>query len=94
MELLFEIEGAPARFRRDPWTGKAELRVGNDVIPLQSPADLSTHFNVSTRRVWRQRIGDHDVEIVTVRPRILGGLRSKSFTISIDSTVVAEDSGL
>jgi hypothetical protein len=93
MELSFNVDGRPARFRRNPETGRADLVVGEDVITLQSPFRLSTHFEVRARKVWRRRIGEHDVEVVRVRQRMFGGLKPSVYSISVDGTLVAESSG-
>jgi hypothetical protein len=90
MRLSFEVAGMPAEFHRNPWTGRAELRIGRDVIPLQNPFRLSAHFELRTRMVWRTKVGEHDIEIVKVRPRIFAGFRPQSFTISVDKCNVAE----
>lgn len=95
MEVRFDIAGVPAEFRRNPHTGRAELRVGDDVIRLQSPYQLSTMFEFQKRRVWRRRVGEHDVEIVKVRSMTpYGGARAQSYTISVDKTVVAKATGM
>lgn len=94
MDISFDIAGVPAEFRRNSNTGRAELHVGDDVIRLQSPYRPSTHFDLRTRQVWRRRVGEHDVEIVKVRPRMYGGARPNSYTISVDTTVVAEATGM
>jgi hypothetical protein len=93
MRLSFEVTGIPAEFHRNLWTGRAELRIGRDVIPLQSPFRLSAHFEFRTRIVWRTKVGEHDIEIVKVRPRIFAGFRPQSFTISVDKRIVAEATG-
>jgi hypothetical protein len=89
MKLSFDVAGMPAEFSRNFWTGRAELRVGDEVVSLQSAFRLSTHFELRTRRVWRKRIGQHEVEIVKIRPRLFPGFRSQSFTVSVDKSVVA-----
>jgi hypothetical protein len=88
------VAGVPAEFRRNPHTGRAELHVGDEVIRLQSPYQLSTQFEFRTRRVRRRRLGEHDVEIVKVRQIFSGGMRPQSYTISVDNTVVAEATGM
>lgn len=93
MELSFEIGGIPATFFRDDWTGKAELRMTNDVRELQSPGRLSTHVSVSTRTVWSEVVGSHTVEVEKVRPRLFGGLRPNLFIVRVDGQRVAEASG-
>ena len=94
MEISLDIAGVSVEFRRNPHTGRAELRVGDDVITLQSPYQLSTHFEFQKRRVWRRRVGEHDVEIVKARSMMpFGGAAAQSYTISVDSTVVAEATG-
>jgi len=93
MELRFEVGGMPAAFSRDDWTGKTELRVGNEVRELQSPRRLSTHFDFSTRTVWSELVGEHTIEVEKVRPRLFGGLRANSFVVRVDGQRVAEASG-
>jgi hypothetical protein len=90
MEVSFDVDGTPAEFRRNRWTGRSELQVGSDVMTLQSPLRLSTHFDFKTRTVWKRRANEHEVEIVKVRPHVLGGLRSTTYTVTVDDTVVAD----
>jgi hypothetical protein len=90
MQLTFDVAGTPAEFRRNRWTGRSELQVGSDVMTLQSPLRLSTHFDFKTRTVRKRRPNEHEVEIVKVRPRVLGGMRSASYTVSVDDTVVRD----
>ncbi len=95
MKISFDIAGVPAEFRRSPHTGRAELRVSGDVILLQSPWQPSGWFEFRSRRVWRRRVGEHDVEVVKVRSMTPGGgTRPQSYTISVDDTVVAEATGV
>ena len=93
MELRFEIGGVPAVFLRNDWTGRAEVRVGNEVRELQSPWRLSTHFSFAKRTVWREQAGEHTVEVEKVRPRVFGGLRANSFVVRVDGQSVAEATG-
>jgi hypothetical protein len=94
MEICFDIAGVPARFQRSWQTGLAELHTGSDVICLASPYWLSTHFRVRRRRVWQVQVDGHDVEIAKIRPRISGGVRPNSYTVSVDGQVVAEATGM
>ncbi|MDQ1394472.1 MAG: hypothetical protein QOF30_3449 [Acidimicrobiaceae bacterium] len=93
MELRFEVGGVPAVFFRNDWTGKAEVRVGDQVRPLQSPRKLSTHFSFSTRTVWREVFGEHMIEIEKERPRAFGGFRANSFVVRVDGQNVADATG-
>jgi hypothetical protein len=93
VELRFEVGGVPAVFFRNDWTGRAEIRVGDQVRPLQSPRKLSTHFSFSTRTVWREVLDEHTVEVEKVRPWVLGGLRANSFVVRVDGQSVAEATG-
>ena len=92
MKISFDIAGVPAEFRSSPWTGRIELRVADDVIVLLSPYDPRGWFAFRGRRVWRRRVGDHDVEIVRLAP--YGGTRPQTVTISVDNTVVAKAHGV
>ena len=89
MQLAFEVDGSPAEYRRSEWTGRSELRVGDEVVTVQSPYRFSTHFELRTGDVWRHRVADHEVEIVKVRPRFFGGYRNNDVEISVDDRLVA-----
>jgi hypothetical protein len=93
MQLTFEVDGQEAEFRRSAVTGRSELQVGEDVTCLESPYRFTTHFNLRKKTVWNHRVGDHQVEIVKVRPGLLGGFRANSFTVSVDDHVVTESHG-
>ena len=93
MQIMFEIGGDPAEFRRDPQTGRADLLVGGEVFRLQSPYRPSTHLNFRTRQVLQHRVDGHDVEALRVRPRMYGGIRDNIYTITVDGVVVVEAVG-
>jgi hypothetical protein len=93
VQLDFEIDGVPATFRRSYWTGRGELSVRGEAETLQSPYRFWTHFHLRNRVAWRRRVNGHEVDIVKVRPRILGGWRANRFTVSVDNTVVADRVG-
>jgi hypothetical protein len=93
MQISFAVGGVPSMFRRNPWTGRADLQVGDGIVPLQNPMSLSTHYNVHAKLVWQHSVAGHEVEIVRVRPRFFGGLRPNSFTIVVDGSVVAQVTG-
>ncbi len=93
MELTFEVDGKPAEFRRSAATGRSELQVGDEVTTLESPYRFTTHFNLRKTTRWKQRVGDHDVEIVKVRPGLAGGFRANEFTVSVDDHIVTESRG-
>ena len=76
MEIPFEVDGLPSVYRRNDRTGRAELHVGSEVIDIQSPFRLSTHFTVRTRTGWRYEVHGHEVEIVKVLRRVWGGFRA------------------
>jgi hypothetical protein len=93
MKLSFDLAGTPMQFERSTWTGTARLRIGDEIVGLQSPFRPSTHFNIHTEQVWRHQAAEHTIEIRKVRPRFFGGFRPNSFTISVDGTIVAEATG-
>jgi hypothetical protein len=93
MQIDFEVAGVPASFRRNDMTGRAESQVGGEVQTIQSPYRLSTHFDIRTRIAWARRVGEHEIVIVRTRPRILGGIRANTFSISVDGVPVAEATG-
>lgn len=93
MQVAFEVDGTPAEYRRSDWSGRSQLRVGDEVVTVQSPYRLSTHFDLKTSHVWRHRVGDHEFEITKVRPRFFGGFRNNGVEISVDDHVVATATG-
>jgi len=94
MEISFDVAGTPAEFRRKSTTGKAELLVRDEVVLLQDPSRLSTHFSFKTKQMWHCEVGDHVIEIVRVRPRFVGGARKSSYTVSVDTVQVAAAAGI
>jgi hypothetical protein len=94
MQISFDIAGTPAEFRRKSSTGKSELLVGDDVVLLQDPLHLPTHFSFKTKQMWQCQVGEHIVEIVRIRPRFIGGARKNSYTISVDTNQVAAAAGI
>ncbi len=93
MRIEFDVAGTPAEFRWSSVTGRVELRVGDDSILLESPFWLSTYYRaVRTIQVWHGGGAEHIVEMVKVKPRFEPG--PYAFTISVDSTVVAEATGM
>ena len=58
MQISFDIAGTPAEFRRQSSSGKAELLVGDDVVTLQSPLRVSTHFSSRPRRSGAAKSAD------------------------------------
>jgi hypothetical protein len=93
MRIDFKADMTDAVFTRDPWTGRAELRVEGQTIELASPTQPGTHFTTSTREEWQAQIGSHDVTIVKTRPRFFGGLRRNSYIVSVEGRVVANAHG-
>jgi hypothetical protein len=93
VEIAFTLGEQPAEFRRNSMTGRAELRIGDDVTCLQSPFRLTTHFDFRRRVVWRRQVGDGQVEIVKTGPRVFGGVRRNSYAVAVDGVVVAEVTG-
>jgi len=93
VRIAFHVGDKPAEFRRNGNTGKAELRVGGEVLLLQSPLSLTAHFDFRTRNEWRRTLHDHEVAIVKIRPRVLGGVRENTYTVEVDGKVVATARG-
>jgi hypothetical protein len=93
MKINFTAGDRAASFERHDMTGRAELRVGDEIVPLQSPFRLTTHFDFRTRAVWRHTIDGHDVEIARNRPRWFGGLRTSTYSVTVDGHVVATGTG-
>jgi hypothetical protein len=81
------------KFERNQTTGDAKLRVGDEQIELQSPLKPSTHFQLSTTQAWHCDVADHQIDIVKVRPRFLGGMRANTYTVSVDDRKVATSVG-
>ncbi len=91
--MAFSVGETVAEFRRSAMTGRSELRVGDEIVPLQSPFRVTAHFDIHARTVWRRSVNDHEVEIVRSRPRLFGGLRRSSYTVAVDGLLVAEMTG-
>ena len=86
MQIAFDVAGTPAEFRRNDVTGRTELRLGEEIVELQSPYRLSAHFAVGTEQVWTCRANDHDIQIVKVRPRVVWRSRATTRSRSRSTT--------
>lgn len=94
VDISFRISGQTAHFRRNGFTGKAELLYDDGRILLQSVWRVTTHIRLNTERTWTACLGGHDIEIVMVRPQALAFALPKEFTILVDGEVVAERRGM
>jgi hypothetical protein len=93
MRIQFEVDGALIEFRRSWFTGRAELLVQGEVVPLQSALDPATHVSLSLTKVWRRQIGNSEVVIEKVRPLVLPGLRPHTFRVLVNDQVLAKQTG-
>ena len=80
-------------FRRSSVTGRADLLVGDEVVALQNPYRVSTHFAFKTERRWNVSVSGRDIEVVKGRPIFLAGIRKNSFAVLVDGQLVAEATG-
>lgn len=89
VEVAFPLGGREAVFRLSTITCRAEITVGPERFLLQSPFRLSAQFQIRPRRTWRRSIDGHEVEVVKLRPLLLGGFRPTKFTVFVDGVLVA-----
>lgn len=97
MKIAFDIDGTPATFERNVWTGSAVLRVGDEVVKLASPFRVSTHFSRLLVKTWTVRVADHEIEIVKRRQRrreLTPDLLDAEVDVKVDGQVVAQARGI
>jgi hypothetical protein len=93
VELTFPVGDLSAQFRRNSFSGRASLVVGDQVMTLQSPYRLDTHFQLKSSQTWTRTVDGHVVEVVKERPVVMGGVRSNSYRVLVDGVVVAKGEG-
>jgi len=93
MRIEIEIAGATVVFTRSWFTGATKLVARQTEVTLQSPTEVSTHFNVDLLRVWEGKVFGHDVVIEKRRPKLFAGFRPQHFRVLVDGALVAERSG-
>jgi hypothetical protein len=93
MEIGFSVGGVQAAFRRNHFTGKAVLMVGDDRQSLQNVLNPGTQYSLSNERKWQRQVNGHQIEIVKDRPMFLSALRPHSYTVLVDNQIVAERKG-
>jgi hypothetical protein len=93
MRIQFEVDGEPVEFHRSWFTGRAELRLRGEVVPLQCALDPTTHFSLTLTQIWKHWIGEHEVVIEKVRPLVLAGFRAHAYQVVVDGVVVAQETG-
>ena len=93
MLIQFDVDGEPLEFYRSWFTGRAELRVRGEVVPLQDALDPTTHFSLTLTRTWKHRLGEHEIVIEKLRPLVLAGFRPHEYRVIVDGTVLAQQRG-
>jgi hypothetical protein len=94
MEMSFIVGDSAVTFRRSAMTGRAELRIGDDRLMLQSPFSFATHISPRTRQVWHRSVDGHEVEIARQRKQWFGGLRKSTYSATVDGQPASEATAL
>ena len=93
MRIPFAVDDTPCEFHRDPFIGATELRVGGQVLSLQSVLNPGTHFELGLTRSWERRFGERVIRVEKRRPLLFGGLRPNDYRVFVDGQLVAERRG-
>jgi len=93
MQIDFTVGDKPAEFLYSSTTGKAELKLGQEIVELQNPLRLSSQFSLHQAKSWTTETDGHAIAVVKQRPLLVAGFRKSSFTVSVDGEVVAEVAG-
>jgi hypothetical protein len=93
MQIEFTLDGAVAEFRRNCFTGRAELRIDGKVELLQNPLNPGTHFQLSLTKSWIRQYKGHEIAIEAIRPQLLAGFRPHTYRVLVDGAEVAERHG-
>jgi len=93
VRFQFNVADTPIEFRRNWFSGKAELKVEGKLVPLQNPLAPTTHFSVSLKRCWRFEFADHQVVIEKERPLVLSGFRPQTYRVWVDDELLIERKG-
>jgi len=93
MVLVFEIDGTPVAFSRNPFTGRCRLTSDTESRELDSPFDLRTHFSLALTKRWQCSIKGHEVVVEKQRPLLMAGFRPQSYCIYVDGKLVQQASG-
>ena len=93
MEIAFSIGDVPARLKRGWFLGGMKIETPNEVVWLQHPANIATHFSARLAQAWDRSIGGHSVRVEKVRPLLVAGARPQEFRVFVDGNLVAGASG-
>jgi hypothetical protein len=93
MQIEFTLDGAVAEFRRNWFTGRAELRIDGKRELLQHPLGLGAHFQLSLTRRWVRQYKGREVVIEVIRPLLVAGFRPRTYRVFVDGAFVAERHG-
>jgi hypothetical protein len=93
MRIRFEVAGTPCEYRRNPFTGAAQLRVGPEVVSLQGAIDPRTQIGFTLSRAWERSFEGHTIRIEKDRAVILAGFRPQRYRVSVDGQLVVQESG-
>ena len=93
MEIEFSIGDVPARLKRGWFLGGMKIVTPSEVIWLQHPAHLGTHFSFRLVQAWERAIGGHSVRVEKIRPLLVAGARPQDFRVFVNGKLVAGASG-
>jgi hypothetical protein len=93
MRIRFEVAETPCEYHRNPFLGGARLRVGPDVVALQSAIDPRTQIGFTLSRAWERSFKGHTIRIEKDRPLVLAGVRPQRYRVFVDGQLVADESG-
>jgi len=93
MEIEFSIGSLPARLQRGWFLGGMKLTTPNEVLWLQRPWEIATHFSFRRTRAWEQTVGGRSVKVEKVRPLLVAGARPQEYRIFVDGELVASAHG-
>jgi len=93
MRIRFEVAGTPCEYHRDPLLGGAQLRIGPDVVALQSAIDPRTQVGFTLSRAWERSFDGHTIRIEKDRALILSGLRPQRYRVFVDGQLIVKKEG-
>jgi hypothetical protein len=93
LEIEFSIGNLPVQLKRGWFLGGMKLTTPNEVLWLQSPWNITTHFSLRRKKAWERTVGGHLVTVEKVRPLLVAGARPQHYRIFVDGQLVASAHG-
>ena len=93
MQIPFDVGDRDVVFHWHSTLNKAELEVGDQIIPLNRWWTPAQQISFRRSRWWRHQLDGHQIEVEKIKPGLIGIGRANEIIVRVDGDFVAREVG-